>query len=278
MPNKETRFTRELFFGKNTKHLRLKQGFVNLQHLADKTNVSEKTLRRWEKGDVKTKPHVNELGKVANAFNVSLHDFLYTDLENQNEQRANEIEFWKSQGYTLTSFAARTDILLNYDLVLKEYGVSKEQLFNLAPMLFTVLAEQSLKWRREKLKLIEQKIEEIRLLDSKISRQVAFSAASEIDEYNERESINEKDVFGSILYNNQYDKNPFIDYLDNISDRETVKIYDIFEDSSTCDEIEKDNPVNSLAMSGKYPSYNLFPYKCELEKQADIILKEIGSE
>ena len=277
MPNKETRFTRELFFGKNTIYLRLKQG-LSLEGLKRKAKVSEKTLRRWENGNVMTKPHDNELKKVADVLGVNTNDFLYTDLENQNEQRANEIEFWKSQGYTLTSFLARTDILLNYNLVMKEYGVSKEQLFNLAPLLFTVLAEQSLKWRKEKLKLIEQKIEEIRLLDSKISRQVAFSAASEIDEYNERESINEKDVFGSILYNNQYDKNPFIDYLDNISDRETVKIYDIFEDSSTCDEVEKDNPVNSLAMNGKYPSYNLFPYKCELEKQADIILKEIEIE
>ena len=252
MPNKETRSTRELFFGKNTKYLRLKHGF-SLQNLADETKVSTKTLSRWEKGDVKTKPHDNELKKVADVLGANTNDFLYKDLENQNEQRANEIEFWKSQGYTLTSFLARTDILLNYDLVLKEYGVSKEQLFNLAPLLFTVLAEQSLKWRREKLKLIEQKIEEIRLLGSKISRQVAFSAAIEIDEYNE--SINEEDIFNNLqdeTLGYPYD-NPFFEYINAISDPENIKIWNDLNVQCP-DSVSKD-----AAMNDEVPSYKILP-------------------
>ena len=252
MPNKETRSTRELFFGKNTIYLRLKHGF-SLIDLHDKTNVSTKTLSRWERGNVMTKPHDNELKKVADVLGVNTHDFLYTDLENQNEQRANEIEFWKSQGYTLTSFAARTDILLNYDLVLKEYGISKEQLFNLAPLLFTVLAEQSLKWRREKIKLIEQKIEELRLLDSKISRQVAFSAAIEIDEYNECESINEKDVFGNLLTQDYNFDNPFFEYIYAISDPKNIKIWNDF--NVQC----PDSVLEYAAMGDEVPSYNILP-------------------
>lgn len=47
---------------------------------------------------------------------------------------------------------------LNYDLVERRYGVSRDKLIEAAPMLFAVLARQSLEWRKEQLELLESAV------------------------------------------------------------------------------------------------------------------------
>ena len=53
---------------------------------------------------------------------------------------------------------------LDYDLVRHRYGVTTKQVIDLAPLLFTMLAESSLAWRREKLKQVKQKVSDLREL------------------------------------------------------------------------------------------------------------------
>ena len=48
---------------------------------------------------------------------------------------------------------------LAYDLVSRRYGVTASEIINLAPLFFTLLAEGSLKWRREKLKEVNEGID-----------------------------------------------------------------------------------------------------------------------
>ena len=48
---------------------------------------------------------------------------------------------------------------LAYDLVSRRYGVTASEIINLAPLFFTLLAEGSLKWRREKLEEVYEGID-----------------------------------------------------------------------------------------------------------------------
>lgn len=240
------------FFGKNLKFLRMEKS-LNRQELSDKSKVSTKTLERWEKGVVRTKPHDNELEKVANVLGVKVFDFIYTDLENQKEKLKEDEKLWEAQGLLKTSYLSSIKTRLDYELVEQEYGVSKEQLYNLAPLLFTVLAEQSLKWRADRLKLIDQKIEEIRAINSQISRAVANDCDICVENLVEYESISKKDVFGNLRTNDYPFYNPFFEYISEISDRKNVKIWEDF--MSPC----PDSVSNDAAMGDEIPKYYIIP-------------------
>ena len=53
---------------------------------------------------------------------------------------------------------------LAYDLVTRRYGITRDELFALAPMLFVLLAEGSLDWRREKLQQVQQASQDLEKL------------------------------------------------------------------------------------------------------------------
>ncbi len=58
------------------------------------------------------------------------------------------------------------DLRLAYDLVTRRFGITRDELFALAPMLFVLLAEGSLDWRREKLQQVQQASQDLETLGS----------------------------------------------------------------------------------------------------------------
>ena len=111
---------------------------------------------------------------------------------------------------------------LAYDLVTRRYGVTASEIINLAPLFFALLAEGSLKWRREKLKEVEEGI----------GLWVDGGPPPDLMEVIEQEemSIDNSDVFGEgreeiwgfpLSY-----KNPFAAYL-NRQDPDSVHSLDV---------------------------------------------------
>ena len=122
---------------------------------------------------------------------------------------------------------------LAYDLIKRRYGVSVTDIINMAPLFFTLLAEGSLAWRREKLKETCQKIRDLRLMSDEIGHRmfgVVANIAGEAEGL-EKSSINGADLFGAYLFDddgyaiNQLEDeffdpsdNPFASYLCKLKD------------------------------------------------------------
>ena len=99
---------------------------------------------------------------------------------------------------------------LYYDLVRRRYGVSVTEIITMAPLFFTLLAEGSLAWRREKLKKAREALDQLEQAD------LNFTEANEVLG-NEDESVANADVFrnqwhdGDPWYSPR--DNPFASYL-----------------------------------------------------------------
>ena len=121
---------------------------------------------------------------------------------------------------------------LSYDLIKRRYDVNATDVIYIAPLLFTLLAEASLAWRRERL---EEAREASRQLDQ-IDGYWRGGLGTGLDDavYNgitrEEESISSADLFGEHLYDDpgtglidryffdSEEVNPFVDFLRKMAD------------------------------------------------------------
>ena len=153
---------------------------------------------------------------------------------------------------------------LAYDLVENRYGVRTSAIMNMAPLLFVLLAEGSLSWRKEELDKMQKAILRVLEMDDGSNRKlfaVHVNNASE-DSYYEDEAIDNRNLFDD-PYPDDYrfsvrDKttNPFAEYLQMLS--EDLKVPGL--------EID-DGFVSSSILDGM-PSYSVC--KDDLEKIAPL--------
>ena len=103
---------------------------------------------------------------------------------------------------------------LDYDLVSRRYGVTAKDVIELAPLLFTMLAEGSLAWRREKLDEVDRKLDDLQELANEHPQlyfarlQVDIDAGCGIEE----QSIENADLLGAVVVGEEND------YADNVPD------------------------------------------------------------
>ena len=110
---------------------------------------------------------------------------------------------------------------LHYELVSRRYGVSREELVENAPLLFTVLAEDSLRWRNERVRKTRELFKTLQDLEGLFGVEVPYAVDEEgLEPANlghELESIARNDVFGEVSMTDRqkYDgsPNPFAEYL-----------------------------------------------------------------
>lgn len=69
------------FFSKNLEFLRKEKNMTQTE-LANKINVDQTTIGRWEDGN--REPTVGNVANIANVFNVSIPDLLDKDLSNED--------------------------------------------------------------------------------------------------------------------------------------------------------------------------------------------------
>ena len=123
--------------------------------------------------------------------------------------------------------------LLNYDRIKRRYGVSRDEIIEAAPLLFTILAEQSLKAREDKQK--ERDAFMANLKDMVIYRGMDLTTwlfSYDPNEDDETQSIAEPDVFGR-WHSDTFTltNNPFVDFLLEAARDPRVKAQVTFEAS-----------------------------------------------
>ena len=120
---------------------------------------------------------------------------------------------------------------LAYDLAGRRYGVSATEIINMAPLFFTLLAEGSLTWRREKLEEVSDAIGRLEQVDGQLGYRIFDYGAILADNAHtvEQESIDKADLFGDHLLDSDQglvtddpfepsEGNPFACYLRKLAD------------------------------------------------------------
>lgn len=116
---------------------------------------------------------------------------------------------------------------LAYDLIKRRYGVTATDVITMAPLLFTLLAEGSLAWRREKLKEAREAIRQLEQIGGywRGGLDIGLGEAVYHGIDREEKSIRMADLFGERLLDDPddtlvdrnffdlSDENPFADYL-----------------------------------------------------------------
>ena len=177
------------------KELRKLKGLSH-KALAEKARVAKSTIIVLEKPPKKPSESMHSVqDRIYDALRNALGA---TDAQMRGEEPPREslpLKFVPLKG-TITTVAQ-----MNYDLISKEYGVSTDQLLQIAPLMFAILVEDSFAWRKEQLELRKQ-IQELR----KRTRESQYDPEPDIyDEDIERElraeeaAIAVRDVFSYAL-------------------------------------------------------------------------------
>jgi len=190
---------------------------LSRQQLAERTKLSLRQLARLESGTASsTKVRERTLEQLAKALGVE--QGVLTG-EQALPEAASILEERADQGERVqVSAALLPEVRLAYSLIQRRYGVNMTTIINSAPLLFILLAEKSLAWRREKLKAVNEAIGKLEALADGhpffVDPIRSINAATD-----EEDSIGKLDLFGEHIGQDEkygYDaskNNPFADYL-----------------------------------------------------------------
>lgn len=113
------------------------------RELADKIGVDVGTLSRWKRGK-QTKLHTSHLAKLCEALGTTSEVLCGDGPLPVSDDRQKPP---KGQVTLMLDHACRNAL----GLVARRYGVTRQQIVEVAPLLFMIMAEQSLKERREEI-------------------------------------------------------------------------------------------------------------------------------
>ena len=199
----------------NPQRLRVlrKKKRMSREKLAEKSEVSERQIARIESSA--TRVRGTTLSRLAKALGEDL-ETLVGDAPVKPAPPAAEPTQW--------GFRVSPQLCLAYDLVSHRYGPSRREIIELAPLLFTLLAEGSLAWRRHCLEEVEEAVE--RLSDCGKKSHLYFASHSHLLEEGwgtEEMSIAAADLRGDkvrsegssfdFMKDDLYAVTPFADYL-----------------------------------------------------------------
>lgn len=132
------------------KELRKLKGLSH-KALAEKARIAKSTVIELEKPPKEPSETMHSVqDRIYYALQLALGA---TDAQMQGEEPPREslpLKFVPLKG-TITTLAQ-----MNYDLISEEYGVSTDQLLQIAPLMFAILVEDSFAWRKEQLELRKQ--------------------------------------------------------------------------------------------------------------------------
>ena len=169
------------------KALRASKGWSRSQ-LADRSNVSERQLARLESAPNAVPVRMTTSKRIAQALGTDREKLSGAIPIPQNPEKLEDVGL---------RVRVSPQLQLAYDLVSYRYGPTRREIVELAPLLFVLLAEGSLAWRRERTEQVDELIG--RLQD--IHKQTALYGVSflelvrEGNEY-ERGSIENADLMG----------------------------------------------------------------------------------
>ena len=201
--------------------LRRRRGWSRRQ-LAEAARVSVQLVEKAEKGPEPSQMRTHAVSRLAREFGVG-----ETVLRGEDEVPP----LTAMPPEAAMNLPASPALRLTYELVKRRYGADSKDLFVLAPLLFVLLAEGSLAWRRRKLAAAREASEALDALGCQHATLYfgRYQQAVEVGMAAEEKSINFADVLGSKVWNDDMaefhgfsedDTNitPFADYLQELAD------------------------------------------------------------
>jgi transcriptional regulator with XRE-family HTH domain len=174
--------------GDRIRVLRSKRG-LSQKELAGKVKVDPGTVSRWERGEIDRVRH-DVLGRVRSALGASEAEIcgegpLPESLSAQEGRQP------KGQMNLSIDTACRNAL----SLVALRYGVTRQQIVEAAPLLFYIVAEQSLQHRRNRLAALRDA--SYAVFDAAPAHLPPYWPVDEEALKAEQESINARDLFGT---------------------------------------------------------------------------------
>ena len=206
------------------KTLRARKGWAR-QKLADESKVSARQIARIEDSKTGVAVRENTVIRLSRALKVD-REVLVGNKSLNPVQPVPQTNAEIQLGAKISPH-----VRLAYDLVKHRYGPSQKDLINLAPLLFVLLAEASLAWRRQYLKEVEEAMDRLMAFGKERSHLYFTYQQTNIESglWAEEESIDAADLRGDTLRNRDdanldfadeslYEVTPFADYLFKFSE------------------------------------------------------------
>ena len=203
---------------KRLRDLRTRKKFSR-RKLAKKSGVSEKQIGRVETSETDVPVRMNTMIKLASALGVDAEMLL------DDPSTLDPLPVPPSQDVQL-SIKISSQVRLAYDLVKHRYGPSQKDIINLAPLLFVLLAEGSLSWRRQWLEEAKAAMERLKQLTSERESLNPEELDLEWDESfeAEQESIKKNELLGDEILSGKgywdssdHMETPFLDYVTRLT-------------------------------------------------------------
>lgn len=161
---------------------------LSRQRLSHQSGVSPRQLLRLEDDSAASQVRVRQKTIADLATALGIEPGVLTDELPMPEDLSPEIS--GKGGSVKVSVALEPEVQLACDLIERRYRVPRKTIFNLAPLLFALIAEGSMAWRREKLADVENAAERISTMLPLVAESARHGASLE------RGSIENTDLFG----------------------------------------------------------------------------------
>ena len=194
---------------------RRKKRRLSQQRLAEEAGIDQKTVARIEvgKGGETRRDTVERIAKA-----LRVRPEVLGEAPDAEEVRDEESRRLFGMGVFNRRLRLDGETLIAYDLVREHYGVGMQKIINVAPMLFTLLAEMSLAERRRRLKEAEEAIDAFNRVSPEHIQGRAWEGGYE------KASIAERDLFARSIdwmevneFYYEEDRNPFSDFLKQLA-------------------------------------------------------------
>ncbi len=190
------------------------------EQLADRIGCAKDTVSRWERGQSRSvRSHLRN--PLCKNLQIEWQELTDPDVDPETP------DISTSLGWMKTKIQVMKDVRVALDLVAMRYDIHPHYVLRLAPLLFVIIAEQSLLWRKRRLDEIDSAFSD---MEEKLPDAlghlggIIFARSGSADErlFEEKNSLGQRDVFGfSFDYGHNWheeDEGPFMHYI-----RELVK-------------------------------------------------------
>lgn len=198
---------------------------LSRRELARETGISERQIARIETSKPFAVVRRDTVERLAEVLNVDFDSFIDNALLSElpsDALRAGRAGLKKALPRVQLSARVSHHVRLAYDLVQRRYGPSARELMVLAPLMFVLLAEGSLAWRRERHASVLEALDRLQNHGATEPHLYFTMYVSDVEDGldAEDESISSRDVRGDKIRGDTYlkppgyeDVHPFSDYL-----------------------------------------------------------------
>lgn len=263
---------------KTLKYFRKKEGFHSQAALAEKIGCPVDTVNRWEKGRTK-KPRSNLMPKLLKTLKVNWEDLTGPPPKDTEDTKT------PPDGIQLNR-RVRPSTRTALEAVSAIYGVRWRDILELAPLLFMIFAQQSLKVRKKAMDEAHEQMEEAADIANKILPYLPGGFRSDHSEYDliweEEKSIKRRDVFQCYFDCEGVMTSPFVDHLQKSFDElfnfemeifpnvgsapdHEIPIHLLQELVGLSEDEEKDRAILEFIQDGYFDLYEIRSKKKELD-------------